>query len=377
MISKKTLTAQSTFIRRSKINTNPDYQRPAVWSKAQKQLLIDSMLREYDIPKMYMHKTGKDTYDVIDGQQRLRTIWEFFSGGFALAKDADPVDGIDIAGQKYDDLDMDLLDKLHSYNLDFVISDDVSDEEISEMFLRLQNGTTLKAQEKRNAYPGNMRNYIKQLAAHPFFTDIVNFQNSRFSHEHVAAQLTLLTINGDICDIKDRNLNTMYIEYQDFDANGDIAKKVKRVLNYLLLMFPEKTPELKRYNVVSMFALVKELLENYAIKGREKELAKWFIDFETLRAMEAEKPEDQQDARLAIYQSKTKDSTDAMDSLRYRHDCWCDQLPAKLLGEFSGALLVEVIELSVLTKRNDKIRCNFPLTNVAIYRFALSTDSAS
>ena len=61
MISKKTLTAQSTFIRRSKINTNPDYQRPAVWSKAQKQLLIDSMLREYDIPKMYMHKTGKDT----------------------------------------------------------------------------------------------------------------------------------------------------------------------------------------------------------------------------------------------------------------------------------------------------------------------------
>lgn len=320
MISKKTLTAQSTFIRRSKINTNPDYQRPAVWSKAQKQLLIDSMLREYDIPKMYMHKTGKDTYDVIDGQQRLRTIWEFFSGGFALAKDADPVDGIDIAGQKYDDLDMDLLDKLHSYNLDFVILDDVSDEEISEMFLRLQNGTTLKAQEKRNAYPGNMRNYIKQLAAHPFFTDIVNFQNSRFSHEHVAAQLTLLTINGDICDIKDRNLNTMYIEYQDFDANGDIAKKVKRVLNYLLLMFPEKTPELKRYNVVSMFALVKELLENYAIKGREKELAKWFIDFETLRAMEAEKPEDQQDTRLAIYQSKTKDSTDAMDSLRYRHD---------------------------------------------------------
>ena len=320
MISKKTLTAQSTFIRRSKINTNPDYQRPAVWSKAQKQLLIDSMLREYDIPKMYMHKTGKDTYDVIDGQQRLRTIWEFFSGEFALAKDADPVDGIDIAGQKYDDLDMDLLDKLHSYNLDFVILDDVSDEEISEMFLRLQNGTTLKAQEKRNAYPGNMRNYIKQLAAHPFFTDIVNFQNSRFSHEHVAAQLTLLTINGDICDIKDRNLNTMYIEYQDFDANGDIAKKVKRVLNYLLLMFPEKTPELKRYNVVSMFALVKELLENYAIKGREKELAKWFIDFETLRAMEAEKPEDQQDTRLAIYQSKTKDSTDAMDSLRYRHD---------------------------------------------------------
>lgn len=320
MVSKKTLTAYSTFVRRNTINTNPDYQRPAVWTRAQKQLLIDSMLREYDIPKMYLHKTGKDTFDVIDGQQRLRTIWEFFSGGFGLAKDADPVDGISIAGKTYAGLDLDLLDKLNSYNLDFVILDDVSDDEINDMFLRLQNGTTLKAQEKRNAYPGHMRNYIKQLATHPFFVNVVNFQNSRFAHEHVAAQLTLLTIHGDICDIKDRNLNEMYLDNQNFDANGDVAKKIKRVLDYLLLMFPDKTPELKRYNVVSIFALVKDLMENYAIKDRSKELADWFVNFETMRTVEAQKPEDQQDPRLAIYQSKTKDSTDAMDSLRYRHE---------------------------------------------------------
>lgn len=320
MISKKTLTAQSTYIRRKSINTNPDYQRPAIWTRSQKQLLIDSMLREYDIPKMYLHKTGKDTFDVIDGQQRLRTIWEYFDGGFALAKDADPVDGLEIAGKKYADLDLDLLDNINSYNLDFVILDDVTDDEIGEMFLRLQNGTTLKAQEKRNAYPGNMRNYIKELATHPFFVNVVNFQNSRFSHEHVAAQLCLLTINGDICDIKDRNLNTMYMDNQDFNSSGDVAKKIRKVLNYLLSMFPEKTPELKRYNVVSLYALVKDLMENYAIKGREKEIAKWFIDFETMRALEAEKSEDEQEPRLAIYQAKTKDSTDGMDSLRYRHE---------------------------------------------------------
>ena len=163
MITKMTLTAQSIYNRlsRQKINTNPDYQRPAVWTRPQKQLLIDSMFRDYDIPKIYLHKTGRDTFDVIDGQQRLRTIWEYFSGEFALPKNADPVDDMEIAGKKYDDLDMDLMDKLNSYNLDFVVLDDVTEDEISEMFLRLQNGTTLKAQEKRNAYPGNMRNYIK------------------------------------------------------------------------------------------------------------------------------------------------------------------------------------------------------------------------
>ncbi len=320
MISKNTWAAQSAFIRRKYINTNPDYQRPAVWTKPQKQLLIDSMLREYDVPKIYLHRTGDKTYDVIDGQQRLRTIWEYFEGGFALAKDADPVDGYEVAGKKYEDLDMDILDKLNSYNLDFVILDNVSEDEIREMFLRLQNGTTLKAQEKRNAYPGNMRDYIKELASHSFFVKSVNFQNSRFSHEHVAAQLCLMTINGDLCDIKDRNLNEMYLKNQNFDRDGIVAKKINRVLNYLYTMFPDKAPELKRFNTVSLYALIMDLIDSYAIKDREAEIAKWFTDFESMRVLEAEKPEDEQDARLAIYQSKTKESTDGMDSLRYRHE---------------------------------------------------------
>ena len=81
------------------------------------------------------------------------------------------------------------------------------------------------------------------------------------------------------------------MDNQDFDSNGDVAKKIRKVLNYLLAMFPEKAPELKRYNVVSLYALVKDLMENYAIKGRENEIAKWFVDFETMRALEAEKPE--------------------------------------------------------------------------------------
>lgn len=320
MISKITWTARSAYNRRKGINTNPDYQRPAVWTKGQKQLLIDSMLRDYDVPKIYLHKTGNKKFDVVDGQQRLRTIWEFYDGGFAIAKDADPVDGIEIKGLHYADLDDDIRDKLDSYNLDFVVLDDVSDDEIGEMFLRLQNGTTLKAQEKRNAYPGNMRNYIKELATHQFFLHSVHFKNSRFSHEHVAAQLCLLTINGGICDIKDRHLNEMYLENQTFDVHGDIAKKITKTLNYLYKMFPVLSPELKRYNVVSLYALILDLSDSYAIKGREEELAQWFINFEQNRLAEADKPEDEQDTRMAIYQSKTKDSTDAMDSLSYRHN---------------------------------------------------------
>lgn len=45
------------------------------------------------------------------------------------------------------------------------------------MFLRLQNGTSLRAQEKRNAYPGRMRDFVRSLASHQFF-ESVGFSNS-------------------------------------------------------------------------------------------------------------------------------------------------------------------------------------------------------
>jgi hypothetical protein len=50
-----------------------------------------------------------------------------------------------------------------------VVLEDTDEDEVREMFLRLQNGTSLKAQEKRNAMPGTMRQFVKSLTDHLFF----------------------------------------------------------------------------------------------------------------------------------------------------------------------------------------------------------------
>jgi uncharacterized protein with ParB-like and HNH nuclease domain len=65
-LSKKALALPTVFGIKNRIDTQPDYQRPAVWSTSQKRLLIDTILRKYDIPKMYWRKIGKnpDTYEV-------------------------------------------------------------------------------------------------------------------------------------------------------------------------------------------------------------------------------------------------------------------------------------------------------------------------
>jgi uncharacterized protein with ParB-like and HNH nuclease domain len=72
------------------INPNPTYQRLEVWDTEQKQMLIDSILRDIDIPKIYLRKlTGaKFKYEIIDGQQRMRAIWDYLKNNFSLSEEA-------------------------------------------------------------------------------------------------------------------------------------------------------------------------------------------------------------------------------------------------------------------------------------------------
>lgn len=320
-MSKKAWPISSMYGIRAAINTNPDYQRPAVWSSSQKQLLIDSILRGYDVPKFYWRQTSKKPtqFDVVDGQQRIRAIWAYCSGEFGLPKDADPIDGFDVKGLKHEQLPHDLRIKWDTYNLDVVEMNDADEDETREMFLRLQNGTSLKAQEKRNARPGNMRDFVRALASHPIFS-VCGFTNSRFVYDQVAAQMVLTELSGCPCNVKNTDLNKMYERNKDFDPNGAKAKKCRRVLDFLYDAFPSKTPELERFNLISLYGLASQLLEQYVVKDRSSEIAAWFIGFETHRRAQDELSIDQADSEFVTYHEKTSHSTDAADSLTWRHE---------------------------------------------------------
>lgn len=320
-MNKKPWPIFSTVGMKARIDTNPDYQRPAVWSTAQKQLLMDTILKGYDIPKFYWRKVASnpDKYEVVDGQQRLRAIWEFVEGKYKLGKNSEKIGNYDIADKSYTDLPDELRINFDGYPLDIIVISDSDEDEVREMFLRLQNGTSLKAQEKRNAMPGKMRDFVKELVNHDFFTKSVKFENKRFTHDHIAAQICLLEINGEPCNIKDKDLNKMYMDNKDFDSNSQTAKKIKRVLDYLNKMFPSKTPELERFNVVSLYILISSLLDKYVITKRYEEIAKWFIDFETYRRAQAQLSPDECDSEIVAYQEKISNNTDSFDSLEYRN----------------------------------------------------------
>ncbi|MEP3629228.1 MAG: DUF262 domain-containing protein [Hyphomicrobiales bacterium] len=144
-MNKKPLAIATICAWKNRIDPMPDYQRPPAWSRKQKQLLIDSILRNYDIPKIYWRSVERGNnikYEVVDGQQRLRAIWEFHAGEYGLAKDIDPIDNIDCSGKKYNDLDLDISVIFDSYSVDIAIIEDAiqtdEEDEVRDMFLRLQ-----------------------------------------------------------------------------------------------------------------------------------------------------------------------------------------------------------------------------------------------
>jgi len=318
-INKKPMPLFTIKEMRERINTTPDFQRPLVWSTSQKQLLVDTILRGYDVPKLYWRRMGTkpDKYDVVDGQQRLRALWDFFDGTFKLAKNADPIDGEAIAGCAYKDLPDELRTRFQGYALDIVVLEDTDEDEVREMFLRLQNGTSLKAQEKRNAYIGKMRDFVCEMGKHPFF-EKVEFANSRFAFDHVAAQMILLEMQGGPSNVKNADLNRMYEDNREFDAKGQIARAVKRVFDVLTNTFTEKTPELERYNVIALYCVISELIRQYVIDEVKPCLHDWFIQFEATRSHQKEKSEEDGDPEWITYDGKISHSTDAAESIRWR-----------------------------------------------------------
>ncbi len=311
----------SSIIRREeKTDPKPEYQRGPVWSKKQKQLLIDTILRDLDIPKFYLRAVNNGDYEweVVDGQQRLRSIWEFRRSEYKTSKEAEPVGETEIANFAYSDLPEDLKDKFDSYALDLVILENATLDEVEEMFVRLQNGSTLKAAERRNALPGKMKLFIRELAKHEFFNNC-GFKNKRFDFDQVAAQCMLLELNGGARNIKNTDLEKMYLENEDFDSESAEAKKINKVLNYFARAFSEKTPELKQGNVISLYIIISMLLEKYAIPDYKTQIGKWFIDFETKRLADFDLSEDKRDPEMVAYQNAVGHSSDAIESLEYRN----------------------------------------------------------
>jgi hypothetical protein len=295
-------TVSYVYGERDDILIDPEYQRASdVWSLEKRQLLIDSILNNFDIPKLYFHEfvvpAEKDghtyKYAIIDGKQRLQSIWGFMNGDFALGQDFEYIHDrtVQAAGMSYRDLVQNypkLSRRFDASNLPIVLIQTEDLELIEDMFSRLNEAVPLNAPEKRNAFGGPLPKAIREVAREPFFTTKLPFGNSRYRHFDLATKFLYIEEKDRFSDTKKVYLDEFVRDYRNRpneDAEA-LIESVRKVLSALTPVFVNSDPLLRS---VGMSVLYYLLFREAVVLGWSDSITRRTLDeFETLRARNRE-----------------------------------------------------------------------------------------
>ena len=290
-----------TLVERARrIDPRPPYQRGPVWNLRKQQLLIDTMLREYDFPKIYLRELPKGAeyaHEVVDGQQRLLAIWNYVDNGFALGRVSEDIPGLgNLRGKRFSELTQEAKDRLGFFKVALTIirfpvgyDDDLAEQEIRDLFLRLQEGESLNAAEKRNAVTGPVRDFVKHVVETHRLFPALGIQDRRFAWQELAAVALCLQLAGGPTDLKAADLMRLYRQ-SEFDPTTPAATNCVRVLDYMADVAALGPGALRtRWGYVDLYLAVKVLLDESPdlLVGREQDVLNSHLKLEEERIQAA------------------------------------------------------------------------------------------
>ena len=383
------------------VKANPEYQRGVVWSRDQQMKLIDSVMRGYQLPIIYLHDIKKivagrtqESLEVIDGQQRIHALHLFSEGAFSLYKMDDerakfpkflqeqpcPWAGKDFKALP-DEVKEQFLDT--KMTVAYISTDDHN--EIRDLFVRLQTGSPLSHQEKRDAYPGDFTDFILSLGGKPeipkypgrrFFKTVLGMkpQQDRGKTRTLAAQIAILFLERrerddpeHFTDINAGAINDYYYRHIDFDSNSAHCKRLIEILDKLEgLLGGNNRPKLQAHVGIHLVLLVDYLWDDYT-RSWEKTLASAQDQFSgNLAKANKGKDEVPSPEYWSRYGQWTRTGSDRGDTIRRRHEFYVRQM-----REFLGPLQIKdpnrsfgSLDKEIIYFRDDK-KCQVCGTGVA------------
>ena len=176
------------------IDLQPDFQRGEIWTTQKKKKLIDSILRGWRIPPIHVVLNSQSIDEVLDGQQRLAAIRDFYDNIICVDGKFEPIDS-DIAskdGMFYRDLPKNWQRRFRQYSINVVRLTDYKPDEPAELFYRLNQPAALTSAEQRNAYIGVTRDQVKMLS-NKFIAlggtkENLGFSNSRLAYDEIISK---------------------------------------------------------------------------------------------------------------------------------------------------------------------------------------------
>lgn len=259
------------------LNLNPGFQRNSVWTLKDRKKLIESVLRNYPLPAIFLYKReehGKIIYDVIDGKQRLESILMFIGElrgkRFSLKTQLDDNDEVS-------EIDWNYLKRkgkqtlITGYKL-YTIEVDGDFSDIIDLFVRINStGKALTSAEKQDAKYYNSP-FLKTAAsvAKKFKNYFSGFgvlsagQISRMKHVELICEIMLSVGQNDVIN-KKAALDKIMSKGLTPSHIGKLKVKTIKAINRVRILFPKLYET--RFNQLSDFYCLVVLISNYEDEG--------------------------------------------------------------------------------------------------------------
>jgi hypothetical protein len=167
--------------RRAIFNNYPDYQREQVWKIGRKQLLVNTILSGLPIPPLIARKIidddGETIYELIDGQQRFKTMCDFRDGKFETAtmpqmRRVEPLWPPIEPGRSYAELSAEARHIFNDFNILLYSSSDIDSATGSQIYRNLQRGQQLTGGQRLKSYYSKINQLARELSDHSFWSEI-------------------------------------------------------------------------------------------------------------------------------------------------------------------------------------------------------------
>lgn len=227
-------------IEEGEVDLEPDFQRGEVWNVPKQQMLIDTILRNWQMPPVFVVLSDvNEIKAVLDGHQRLTSIVNFCLNKFPINGEIQPYDEEinNLHGCYYFELSESVKRKFQNFAIRVFEISDYEESEPFELFFRLNQSVKLTSAERRNTFFGPVRGQVKQIVAHMesagYGKDTIGFGNTRLSyHDVIARILFALEIGRVSTKISDVDITNRY--RRDYGYSQNVCSRVEIALDFLI-----------------------------------------------------------------------------------------------------------------------------------------------
>ena len=256
----RAITISELVARKEALIHYPKCQRGFCWSLSMQKRLIDSILRGYPIGWIVLVPANDDLSSihwVVDGQQRLETIFRYVGNEFATAKEIrwDPDLKPIVRNRHYSELDSDMKNMFDGYPVQLCVCEWAGEsmaDHLASIFRRGQEHRPLNTPEKLHSYVTEQADLMAGLSSHPIWEDFYSGRIDRLQPIQIALMCAMLEASDGMCNLTTPRLReTIYGAGIGKKINRKLAKRIESQFDILMKMYGHARP-----NSMSSFMLL-------------------------------------------------------------------------------------------------------------------------